>query len=155
MALDPIDRAILRELQADGRLANAELAERVGLSASACHRRVRALEASGVIRGYAALLDPDAVERGLTVIVLATLENQRRDTLEAFEQAVADIAEAMECRLTTGAEDYILRLQVRDARDYERLHREQLSGLPGVARLISNIAMRTVFARTALPIEGA
>ncbi len=153
MTLDPVDRAILRCLQAEGRLANADLAEQVGLSASACHRRVRALEAAGVIRGYAALVDPDAIERGLTVIVLATLENQRRETMEIFERAVADIEEVMECRLTTGAEDYILRLQVRDARDYERLHRERLSDLPGVARLNSNIAMRTVFARTALPIE--
>jgi Lrp/AsnC family leucine-responsive transcriptional regulator len=153
MQLDATDAAILTHLQADGRMANAELAERVGLSASACHRRVRALEAAGVIAGYAALVDPDAVRRGLTVIVLATLENQRRDTLEAFEKAVAEIDAVMECRLTTGAEDYILRLQVRDARDYERLHRERLSGLPGVARLVSNIAMRTVFARTALPVE--
>ena len=153
MQLDATDAAILNHLQADGRMANAELAERVGLSASACHRRVRALEAAGVITGYAALVDPDAVRRGLTVIVLATLENQRRDTLEGFETAVADIEDVMECRLTTGAEDYILRLQVRDARDYERLHRERLSGLPGVARLVSNIAMRTVFTRTALPVE--
>ena len=153
MQLDAVDAAILNHLQADGRMANAELAERVGLSPSACHRRVRALEAAGVITGYAAMVDPDAIQRGLTVIVLATLENQRRETLEAFEGAVAEIEDVMDCRLTTGAEDYILRLQVRDARDYERLHRERLSGLPGVARLVSNIAMRTVFTRTALPVE--
>ncbi|MGJ3230550.1 MAG: Lrp/AsnC family transcriptional regulator [Oceanicaulis sp.] len=152
MDLDAADAVILTELQKEGRRSNAELAERVGLSASACHRRVKALEASGVIRGYVALLDAEALGRGLTVLVLATLENQRRDTLEAFERAVAEIEEVMECRLTTGAEDYLLRLQVRDARDYERVHRERLSGLPGLARLVSNIAMRTVFARTALPV---
>lgn len=151
-ALDAVDAAILNALQREGRLPNAELAERVGLSASACHRRVKVLEASGVIAGYAALVDPDAVGRGLTVITLVTLENQRRKTLEAFELAVAEIEDVMECRLTTGAEDYYLRLQVRDARDYERVHRERLSGLPGVARLVSNIAMRTVFTRTALPV---
>lgn len=153
--LDPVDAAILAALQTEGRMSNADLADLVGLSASACHRRVKALEAAGVIRGYVALLDADAVGRGLTVIVLATLENQRRDTLEAFEHAVAEIAEVMECHLTTGAEDYLLRLQVRDARDYERVHRERLSGLPGLARLVSNIAMRTVFARTALPVDHA
>lgn len=152
--LDAVDAAILTALQHEGRISNADLAERAGLSASACHRRVRALEASGVISGYAAILDPDAVSRGLTVITLVTLENQKRETMQAFEAAVEEIEDVMECRLTTGAEDYILRLQVRDARGYERLHRERLSGLPGVARLVSNIAMRTVFSRTALPVES-
>jgi len=153
MKLDDVDRAILTLLQAEGRLANAELAERVGLSASACHRRVRALEASGVIAGYVALLDAEKAGRGLTVIVLVTLENQKRETMERFEAAVAGVDEVMECHLTTGAEDYLLRLMVRDAKDYERVHRERLSGLPGVARLVSNIAMRTVFARTALGLD--
>ncbi|MEO1039221.1 MAG: Lrp/AsnC family transcriptional regulator [Pseudomonadota bacterium] len=153
MRFDEIDAAILALLQKEGRLTNAELAERVGLSASACHRRVRALEAAGVIDRYVALLNADAVGRGLVVFVLVTLENQRRATLQSFETAVAEIEEVMDCHLTTGAEDYLLRLMVRDARDYERVHRERLSGLPGVARLISNIAMRTVFARTALPVE--
>jgi Lrp/AsnC family leucine-responsive transcriptional regulator len=125
----------------------------VGLSASACHRRVRALEAAGVIERYVALLDAEQVGRGLVVIVLATLENQKRETLEAFERAVEGVEEVMECYLMTGAEDYLLRLLVRDARDYERVHRERLSGLPGVARLISNIAMRRVFTRTAIPVE--
>jgi len=152
--LDTVDAALLAALQQEGRLSNTDLADRVGLSASACHRRVRALEASGLIKGYVALLDAERLGRGLTVIVLATLENQRRDTLEAFERAVAEIEEVMECHLTTGAEDYLLRLQVRDARDYERVHRERLSGLPGLARLVSNIAMRTVFARTALPLDA-
>lgn len=151
--LDSVDVAILTALQQEGRLSNADLADRVGLSASACHRRVKALEASGLIDGYVALVNAEAVGRGLTVIVLATLENQRRETLEAFERAVAGIDEVMECHLTTGAEDYLLRLQVRDARDYERVHRERLSGLPGLARLVSNIAMRTVFARTALKLD--
>lgn len=153
LRLDEVDRAILRLVQGEGRLSNAELAERVGLSASACHRRVKALEGDGVIQRYAAILNADRVGRGLTVIVLVTLENQRRETMERFEAAVAELDEVMECYLTTGAEDYLLRLQVRDARDYERVHRERLSGLPGAARLVSNIAMRTVFARTALPVD--
>lgn len=152
MRLDPLDVTLLTLLQKEGRLTNAELAERAGLSPSACHRRVRALEQAGVIEGYVAMLNPDAVGRGLTVLVLVTLENQRRETMQAFETAIERLDEVMDCYLTTGAEDYLLRLMVRDARDYERVHRERLSGLPGVARLVSNIAMRKVFARTSLPI---
>lgn len=155
MRLDAMDLALLTLLQREGRLTNAELAERAGLSASACHRRVRALEQGGVIDGYVAMLNPDSVGRGLTVLVLVTLENQRRETMQAFETAVEKVEEVMDCYLTTGAEDYLLRLMVRDARDYERVHRERLSGLPGVARLVSNIAMRKVFTRTALPIAQA
>jgi len=153
MPLDEIDQAILTALQADGRQTNADLADQVGLSASACHRRVKALEADGVITGYAALLDADRLGRGLTVIVLATLENQKRETMEAFEAAVARLDHVIDCYLTTGAEDYFLKLQVRDTRDYEQVHREHLSGLPGVARLVSNIAMRTVFVRQGLSVR--
>lgn len=152
MRLDAVDAAILDHLQREGRMPNAELAERVGLSPSACHRRVRALEGAGVIARYVALVDADRVGRGLVVVTLVTLENQRRETMEAFERAVAEVSEVMDCYLMTGAEDYLLRIAVSDARGYERLHRERLSGLPGVARLVSNIAMRRVFARTALPI---
>jgi len=155
ITLDATDRALLTLLQAEGRLTNAELAERVELSPSACHRRVRALEARQIITGYAAQVDPDKVGRALTVLVLVTLENQRRETMQAFELAVEQVEEVMDCYLTTGAEDYLLRLMVRDAGDYERVHRERLSGLPGVARLVSNIAMRKVFTRTALPIVQA
>jgi Lrp/AsnC family transcriptional regulator, leucine-responsive regulatory protein len=153
MRIDAIDAAILEQLQREGRMPNAELAERVGLSPSACHRRVRALEAGGAIDRYVALVSAEAVGRGLTVITLVTLENQRRETMEAFERAVAAVSEVMDCWLMTGAEDYILRIVVSDARGYERLHRERLSGLPGVARLVSNIAMRRVFNRTALPVR--
>lgn len=153
MRLDAVDAAILDHLQREGRMPNAELAERVGLSPSACHRRVRALEGVGVIARYVALVDADRVGRGLVVVTLVTLENQRRETMEAFERAVAEVSEVMDCYLMTGAEDYLLRIAVSDARGYERLHRERLSGLPGVARLVSNIAMRRVFARTALPIR--
>lgn len=153
MRLDAIDRAILDQLQREGRLSNAELAERVGLSPSACHRRVRTLESEGVISRYVALVDAEAVGRRLMVVALVTLENQKRETMVAFERAVAEVEEVMECSLMTGAEDYLLRIVVRDARDYERVHRECLSGLPGVARLVSNIVMRRVFGRTALPVD--
>jgi len=152
MRFEGVDRILLETLQREGRISNADLAERAGLSASACHRRVKALETAGVVEGYVAILNAEAVGRGLTVSVLVTLENQKRETLERFERAVAEVDEVMECYLTTGADDYLLRLMVRDARDYERVHRERLSGLPGVARLISNIAMRKVFVRTAVKL---
>ncbi|WP_019962332.1 Lrp/AsnC family transcriptional regulator [Woodsholea maritima] len=154
MHLDTIDATILTHLQKEGRLTNAELAERVGLSPSACHRRVRALEESGVIQSYVALLDADVLGYGLTVVVSVTLENQRRETMERFENAVSDVGAIMDCFLMTGADDYLLRLRVKDAHDYERVHREQLSNLPGVTRLVSNIAMRKVFVRTELPVQG-
>ncbi|MHA6286971.1 Lrp/AsnC family transcriptional regulator [Maricaulis sp. CAU 1757] len=155
MTFDSTDIAILDELQAEGRLTNAELADRVGLSASACHRRVRALEKSGVIDRYVALLSPTKLGRGITVYVQVTLDNQKRDTLAAFEQAVEAVPEVMECYLMSGDADYLIRVAVRDANDYERVHREVLSGLPGVARLMSSFTIRKVFARTAMPLPGS
>lgn len=135
MRLDAVDIAILNQLQMDGRLTNAELAERAGLSPSACHRRVKALEASGVIDRYVAILSSEALGRGITVYVQVTLDNQKRDTLQGFEDAVEDVPEVMECYLMSGEADYLVRVLVRDANDYERVHREVLSALPGVARL--------------------
>ena len=152
MRLDKVDVAILTELQEHGRLTNAELAERVGLSPSACHRRVKALESAGVIDRYVAILSDQALGRGITVYVQVTLDNQKRETLEAFEAAAAGVPEAMECYLMSGAADYLLRLVVRDAADYERVHREVLSGLPGVDRLVSSFTIRRVFSRTAMPV---
>ncbi len=152
MRLDDIDVAILTELQEHGRLTNSELAERAGLSASACHRRVRTLEASGVIDRYVAILSEKALGRGITVYVQVTLDNQKRDTLVAFETAVEAVPEVMECYLMSGDADYLVRVLVSDANDYERVHREVLSGLPGVARLVSSFTIRRVFARTAMPV---
>ncbi|WP_339749575.1 Lrp/AsnC family transcriptional regulator [uncultured Maricaulis sp.] len=152
MRLDDIDVAILTELQEHGRLTNSELAERAGLSASACHRRVKTLEGSGVIDRYVAILSEKALGRGITVYVQVTLDNQKRDTLVAFETAVETVPEVMECYLMSGDADYLVRVLVRDANDYERVHREVLSGLPGVARLVSSFTIRRVFARTAMPV---
>lgn len=152
MRLDSVDISILTELQDHGRLTNAELAERVGLSASACHRRVKALEQAGVIDRYVAILSEKALGRGITVYVQVTLDNQKRETLVAFEEAVETVPEVMECYLMSGDADYLIRVLVRDANDYERVHREVLSGLPGVARLVSSFTIRRVFARTAMPV---
>lgn len=152
MRLDDVDVAILTELQEHGRLTNAELAERAGLSASACHRRVKALESSGVIDRYVAILSEKALGRGITVYVQVTLDNQKRETLVGFETAVEAVPEVMECYLMSGDADYLVRVLVRDANDYERVHREVLSGLPGVARLVSSFSIRRVFARTTMPV---
>ena len=152
MRLDSVDITILTELQDHGRLTNAELAERVGLSASAYHRRVKALEQAGVIDRYVAILSEKALGRGITVYVQVTLDNQKRETLVAFEEAVETVPEVMECYLMSGDADYLVRVLVRDANDYERVHREVLSGLPGVARLVSSFTIRRVFSRTTMPV---
>lgn len=152
MRLDSVDISILNRLQEQGRLTNAELAERVGLSASACHRRVKALEGAGIIDRYVAILSELALGRGITVYVQVTLDNQKRDTLVAFEEAVEHVPEVMECYLMSGDADYLVRVLVRDANDYERVHREVLSSLPGVTRLVSSFTIRRVFSRTAMPV---
>jgi len=149
---DAKDRQILALLQARGRLSNADLAEKVGLSASACHRRVRTLEADGIIAGYVALLDEAALGRSSSVFVHVTLDNQRTENLSHFETAVARCPEIMECYLMTGEADYLLRALVRDAADYERIHHEVLTRLPGVMRVVSNFAIRRVFRRTAVAV---
>jgi Lrp/AsnC family leucine-responsive transcriptional regulator len=150
--LDAYDKALLRRLQEHGRATNAELAEAAHLSESACFRRVRALEAAGVITGYAAMLDPRAIGLGLTVYVSITLASQAQDVLAAFEAAVTDAPEIIECHLMTGQADYIVRVVAADVDDLQRLHTEVLTRLPGVARLNSSIALRSVVRRTALPI---
>ncbi|WP_300529389.1 Lrp/AsnC family transcriptional regulator [Maricaulis sp.] len=155
MRLDDIDIAILNELQSNGRLTNAELAERAGLSPSACHRRVKALEGAGIIDRYVAILSEEALGRGITVYVQVTLDNQKRDTLLGFEAAVEAVPEVMECYLMSGEADYLVRVLVRDANDYERVHREVLSALPGVARLHSSFTIRRVFSRTEMPVVDA
>ncbi len=142
--LDPIDRMILDELQADGRLSNTDLAERVGLSASACHRRVRRLESDGVIAGYVMVLDAGAIGRALDVFVEISLVSQSVETLARFEEEVVHCPEVMSCHLMAGDADYIVHLAVADTRDFERIHNQYLSRLPGVARLKSNFAIRTV-----------
>lgn len=153
MSIDNQDKALLRHLQEDGRATNAELAASAHLSDSACFRRVRALEAAGVITGYAATVDPAAVGLGLTVYVSITLASQAQDVLAAFEAAVAEAPEIMECHLMTGQADYIVRIVASDVADLERLHAQVLTRLPGVARLNSSIALRSVVRREALPIR--
>jgi DNA-binding Lrp family transcriptional regulator len=143
-APDGIDRKILRLLRADGRMSNADLAVAIGLSPSACLRRLRQLETGGVIRGYTAIIEDPAPQARTVVIVQITLEKQTEDAFNRFEAAVRQCPEVCECYLMTGASDYQLRVEARDAADYERIHKEQLSRMPGVARIQSAFAIRTV-----------
>ena len=151
--LDRTDRAILHELQLDAKLTNQALAERVSLSESAVLRRVRRLEASGLLRGYVALVDQPMAGYPDNVFVQITLTSQQQDDLARFEAAVAAIPEVMECYLMSGAADYLLRVIVEDARDYERIHSQHLTRLPGVARVNSNFALRTVIKKTEIPVR--
>ncbi len=152
MAIDNTDRRILAQLQNAGRISNAELAERVNLSASACHRRVQRLEAEGYIDGYVALLDARRMGRGATVFVEITLQGQTDEVLEAFEREVARIPDVLECHLMAGKSDYLLKVVARDTEDFARIHRRRLACLPGVTQMHSSFALRTVRRTTALPV---
>ena len=152
MKIDSTDRAILDILQRDGRIANVRLAEQVHLSESACLRRTRMLEEAGVIAQYKAVVNPRAVGLPDNVFVSIALLRQDQPDLEAFERAVCDVPEVMECYLMTGEFDYLLRVVVADASDYERVHRSRLTSLPGVARVQSSFALRVVQHAVALPL---
>ncbi|NIY71006.1 Lrp/AsnC family transcriptional regulator [Marivivens donghaensis] len=150
--IDPTDQRILTILQKEGRLSNADLAERVNLSASACHRRVQHLERGGYITGYVALVNPRKVGRKTTVYVEITLNGQADETLDAFEKAVARVPDVLECHLMAGTADYLLKVVAEDAEDFARIHRRHLAKLPGVQTLQSSFSLKTVRQTTALPI---
>ena len=152
MKIDDRDQIILKILQADARLTNAELADRVGLSPSACLRRVRQLEETGIIDGYALLLNAGAAGLPGNAFVQITLEQQGRTALERFESAVAHIPEVLACYLLAGQADFLLHVVYRDSIDLERIHTDILTRLPGVVRVQSTLALRTVKRTTALPI---
>lgn len=152
MKPDATDARILNVLQRHGRISNAELAAQVNLSASACHRRVQQLEASGLIRDYVALLDPRKLGRKTVVFVEITLRGQADEILDAFERAVRAIPDVMECHLMAGSADYLLKVLAEGTEDFARIHRDHLARLPGVAQMQSSFALRTVMATTAIPV---
>ncbi len=152
-SLDAIDRRILENLQNDARMRNVELAEKVGLSPSPCLRRVGNLEEMGVIRGYATLVDAQAVGLPVSVFVNVTLEKQIEKSLEKFEKEIRARPEVMECYLMTGDADYLLRVVTSDLGAYERFLIEHLTRIPGVASIKSSFALKQVAYRTALPIS--
>jgi len=153
LELDRTDRAILHELQRDGRVSNVNLAGRVNLSESACLRRVKLLEEAGVIARYATLLNQSAVGLPDSVFVEISLTREQQEDLNAFEEAVRKLPEVMEAYLMSGEYDYLLRVVVANTVDYERIHREYITRLPGVARVRSSFALRTVTKKTELPIK--
>lgn len=150
--LDPTDRRILAVLQQEGRISNADLAERINLSASACHRRVQRLEAEGFIDRYVALLDVRKMGRPTVVFVEITLQGQAEELLDSFEREVARVPDVLECHLMAGTADYLLKILAEDTEDFARIHRRYLSRLPGVAQMQSSFALRTVFKTTAIPV---
>ena len=153
MELDRIDHRILAELSRDGRVPNAELAQRVHLSASACLRRVQRLEEEGVIAGYHARFDPQRVGRGTLIFVEISLSSQRLDALSEFEQAVKGCPGVVECHLLSGGSDYLLRIAVASIQAYEELHQRELSRLPHVAHIRSSVVLRRVCENDALPAD--
>ncbi len=144
MARDATDNHILSLLRRDGRMSNAKLAEAVGLSPSACLRRLHLLETNGTIRGYTAIIDDASPEDTTMVIVQITLERQTEDVMRRFETAVRKCAEVRECYLMTGMTDYMVRVEASSMADYERIHTEVLSRLPSVLRIQSSFTIRNV-----------
>jgi DNA-binding Lrp family transcriptional regulator len=149
--MDRVDRKILAALQKDGRLTITELATRVGLSVSPCHRRLRELERSGTIRGYRALVDPDAVGLKFQALVFVTMRQEDRDTLLGFEAAVAAIPNVVQAQRLFGDPDYLLRIVTADLGAYQRLEDDKLAALPGVQRLNSTLVMKQIVDNRPLP----
>ncbi|GAA4613979.1 Lrp/AsnC family transcriptional regulator [Actinoallomurus liliacearum] len=150
--MDDVDRKILAELQRDGRLTLTELAERVRLSISPCHRRLRALERSGAITGYHARLDAGALGLTFEALVFVTMRYEDRETVAAFEQALAEIPNVLQAQRLFGDPDYLLRVVARDLAAYRRLYDERLATLPGVQRLSSTLVMKSVVETRPLPL---
>ena len=152
MDLDAIDHSILNKLQKNGRLSNVQLADEVGLSESACLRRVKILEESGIIDRYVMLINQSAIGKPGNVFVRVTLDGQQREKLAAFETEISRVSEVMECYLMSGDFDYLLRVISRDNEDYVRVH-NKLTSLPGVMRVQSSFALRTVLDKTEMPLN--
>jgi len=151
VTISPQDKRILELLSEDAKLAHSEIGHRVGLSTSSVHRRVRAMEQAGIIEGYGVRINEAALDRATSVFVQVTLSNQQDDGLQAFEQAARKSPDIAACYLMTGEADYLLRIAVSDTADYERVHRDVLTRLPNVERVISQFAIRTVCQKTMLP----
>ena len=150
--LDSIDRRILRVLQEDSNQTNAEVAQQVGLSATPCLRRVHLLEEQGVIAGYVALLNPAAVDLGLTVFVRVTLDRQDKATVEHFAREMEKASEVLECHLMAGSYDYLLRVIAKDLDDYQRFQMEILTKIKGLRNVQTEIPLKRVKQTSRLPI---
>jgi len=150
--MDPIDKKILTELQSDGRLTLTDLADRVGLSMSPCHRRLRTLEQSGVIAGYHAQLDAVAVGLTFQALVFVTMRGADRDTITGFEQAVTNIPNILNAQRLFGEPDYLLHVIAADLPAFQHLYDTELSTLPGVQKLTSTLVMKNIVDDRNLPL---
>lgn len=153
-SIDAADRRLIAALQRDSRQSMAELAEKLALSPSACHRRIKQLEAAGVIQGYGVRVNGKALGFEMEFFVEVSLGSQDSATLKAFEAAVRRVPEILECHLMTGQADYIMRVAATDAADYERFHRERVGELPGVSRIQSSLVIRTISRAPGYPVGG-
>jgi Lrp/AsnC family leucine-responsive transcriptional regulator len=153
MSLDSLDIAILEALQANGRMSNAALAEKVGLSQSACSRRLDSLEKDGAIKGYHARISSKAVGHPMTAIVHISLSGQFEKSLAEFEAAIKHCHNVLSCHLMTGEYDYVLRIAARDLADYERIHKEWLSAMPHVTKINSAFALREIVDRSSVGLR--
>ncbi|TCL83666.1 MULTISPECIES: Lrp/AsnC family transcriptional regulator [unclassified Rathayibacter] len=150
--MDAVDRKILAELQANGRISLTDLAARVTLSVSPCHRRVRALEQAGVITGYRARLDHAALGLGFQALIFVTMRSSDRDTLHAFESAVSEQPNILDAQRLFGKPDYLLRVAARDLPAFQQFYDDQLAALPGVQLLTSTLVMKNVIEDRTLPL---
>ena len=150
--MNKIDKKILAHLQAEGRLSVTELAERIGLSVSPCHRRVKVLEDTGVIQGYRAQLNPELVGLNFSAIIFVTLKDGNRDSLHAFEAAIIDIPQIVQAQRLFGDPDYLLQIMTTNLANFQKLYDEKLSAIPSIQRLTSTIVMKDVVSGRALPI---
>jgi Lrp/AsnC family leucine-responsive transcriptional regulator len=150
--LDRIDYRILHFIQNDARMTNNELAEAVGLSASPCLRRVKALEANGIIKRYVGIVDAVAVGLPISAFVNVSLHNQDREALEAFQSRVKTYPEVMECYLMTGSSDFLMRVVVPDLQSYERFT-DRLTRIPGISNIQTSFALKPVVYKTELPLQ--
>jgi DNA-binding Lrp family transcriptional regulator len=150
---DDIDRLILRNLQAEGRITNVELASRAGLTAPPCLRRVRALEDDGVIRGYHADLDANALGYGITVFAMVSLKSQAEADLRAFEEHVAALPPVRECHMLNGEIDFILKIVARDLQEFQRFLTSELTPAPNVSHVKTSLTIRTSKALPGVPVD--
>ncbi len=152
--LDSVDRTILRNLQSEGRVTNVELANRAGLTAPPCLRRVRALEEAGVIRGYHADLNPEALGYGITVFAMVSLKSQAEADLRAFEEHIATLEPVRECHMLNGEIDFILKIVAHDLQEFQRFLTTSLTTAPNVAHVKTSLTIRTSKNLPGVPVDG-
>jgi DNA-binding Lrp family transcriptional regulator len=151
--LDSIDRRLLAELQAEGRVTNVDLARRVGLTAPPCLRRVRALEEAGVIRGYHADLDASRLGFTITVFAMVSLKSQAEEDLRAFEEHIKALPEVRECHMLNGEIDFILKIVSRDLQSFQEFLTSKLTPAPNVASVKTSLTIRTAKSEPGVPLE--